>query len=71
MGAGAMIGAVADIPDAELLARAVRGARVLTGGASVQHPRWVAVMAAFGLGSTYACQLCRRFGLDPDEKVKR
>lgn len=45
--------------DAELVERAVRGAK---GG-----PRWVAVKKAFAVGSTSAHNLCRRFGLDPDE----
>lgn len=35
-----------------------------------RNPRWIAVMKTFGLGSTYAQQLCIRFGLDPDEKVR-
>lgn len=61
-------GTVADIPDAELLRRAVRGARC---AGPTPHYRWVAVMAAFALGSTYAAQLCRRFDLDPDEFVWR
>lgn len=34
-------------------------------------PRWVVIQEAFGLGSTYACQLCREFGFDPDEKIRR
>ncbi len=34
------------------------------------HYRWKAVMDTFGLGSTYAWQLCVRFGFDPDEKVR-
>jgi hypothetical protein len=61
-------GTVDDIPDAKLLERAVRGARPNRPG---RHPRWVAVVDTFALGSTYATQLCRRFGLDPDEQVKR
>lgn len=35
------------------------------------QPRWVAVMDTFGLGRTYACGLCERFGLDPSEKVRQ
>jgi len=62
---------VASIKDDELLARAVRNARDRSKRKSVKHPRWVAVMDAFALGSGYAQQLCRRFGLDPDEMVKR
>ena len=60
-----------DIPDDKLLQRAVRCARSHTARKGVKHPRWVAVMDAFGLGSTYAHQLCRRFDFDPDEMVRR
>lgn len=31
--------------------------------------RWVHVMELFGLGSTSATELCRRFQRDPDEMV--
>lgn len=62
---------VNSIPDADLLGRAVRNARDRQSRKGVRHPRWVAVMDSFALGSTYAQQLCRRFGLDPDEAVKR
>lgn len=58
---------VCEIPDEELLRRAVTNARK---GREYQ-PRWVAVMDSFMLGSTYAWQLCNRFGLDPDERVRR
>jgi hypothetical protein len=64
-------GTVSDIADNELLRRAVNGARARQYRKGCKHPRWVAVMDAFSLGSTYAVQLCRRFGLDPDEQVKR
>lgn len=60
---------VADLPDSELLGRSVRGAVLDARGRPA--PRWVCVMARFGLGSTYAGQLVRRFGLDPEETVKR
>lgn len=60
---------VASIPDEELLRRAVETARARPVGRRKPQPRWVAVMGAFMLGSTYAHQLCRRFGLDPDEEV--
>lgn len=59
---------VDDIPDTELLERAVRNARGRTGRI---NPRWIGVADTFGLGSTYSRQLVRRFGLDPDEKVRR
>lgn len=55
---------VDNISDSELVRRAVRTCRGKRRG-----PRWVAVMEMFGLGSTYAHQLCRKHGLDPDEKV--
>jgi hypothetical protein len=61
---------VADIPDAALLERAVRGARSDRYGRR-KHMRWVAVSEKFSLGSTYAHQLCRRFNLNPDEEVRR
>lgn len=62
-------GDVSDIPDTELLRRAVAGAlNRRTRGA---HTRLEAVMDAFALGSTYARQLCARFGFDPDEMVRR
>jgi hypothetical protein len=58
-------GDVNSIPDTELLCRAVRGAKFKIG-----QPRWTGVSDVFGLGSTYSAQLCRRFGMDPDE-IKR
>lgn len=57
------------IHDEQLLERAVRGARNSRSSASV--PRWVAVRDLFCVGSTTANGLCRRFGLDPDENVRR
>lgn len=55
---------VAAIPDAELLLRVVRA--VTRKRPRRQEFAWVAVKEAFGLGSTYAAQLCSRFGIDPD-----
>lgn len=52
--------------DSDLLSRAVRGARARTNGT---HERWVAVMDTFGLGSTYAVELCRIHHVDPHEEV--
>jgi hypothetical protein len=57
-------------PDDELLRRAISNARPVRdvrGGV----PRWKSVMDTCLLGSTYAWQLCERFGLNPDEKVRR
>lgn len=61
---------VRDISDEELLRRAVTNARANVPKARA-HYRWVAVMETFMLGSGFAMELCRRFGLDPDELVKR
>lgn len=62
---------VDDYADDKLLERAVRGCRHRDRRKGEKHPRWVAVQDMFALGSTYSHQLCRRFGLDPDEMVKR
>ena len=62
---------VSSIPDADLLARAVKSARSRHYNKRVKHPRWVAVKDAFELGSGYSMELCRRFGLDPEEEVAR
>ena len=62
---------VDDIPDTALIERAVKNCRDRKSRKGERHPRWVAVMDTFALGSTYAMQLCRRFNLDPDEQVKR
>lgn len=62
---------VHDIPDRELLRRAVNAARSDQFRKGSKHPRWVAIKEVFQLGSTYSWQLCRRFGLDGDEEVKR
>lgn len=70
MGAAVATGTVADIADAKLLERAVLSARDRSYRKGTPHPRWVAVMSAFALGSTYSHQLCRRFGLDPEEFVR-
>lgn len=64
-------GDVSDISDAELVSRAVRNARSHSHRKGASHPRWVAVMDIFALGSTHSRQLCERFGLDPDEQVRR
>lgn len=49
-----------------IVARAIQGARPHR---STQAPRWVAVQAVFGYGSTTSRELCRRYGFDPDEIV--
>lgn len=55
---------VNDIPDVELLARVVRSK-----GRGRKGPHWARVSRLFSLGSTYSAQLCRRFGVDPEEQV--
>ncbi len=62
---------VSSITDDELLRRAVLSARDSRYRKGIKHSRWVAVMSAFCLGSTFAHQLCARFGIDPDEQVRR
>lgn len=62
---------VADVPTRELLRRAVKNARDRTKRHGEKHPRWVAVMDTFALGSGYAHELCVMFGVDPDEMVAR
>ena len=61
---------VASIPDEKLLERAVRGCRSQVQDRRCKVARWVHVADTFALGSTYAHQLCARFGLDPSEAVK-
>lgn len=53
--------------DYELLERATRGAMQKRDF----RPRWCHVMDLFGVGSTVAQCLCRRFNLDPDEVWRR
>lgn len=60
---------VGSIPDETLLRRAATFRTPRTPGYGT--PRWSAVMDRFGLGSTYAWQLCIRLGLDPDAMVKK
>lgn len=61
---------VYDIPDNELLNRVLRSLQN-RGRGREKLPLWVIVGAKFALGSTYSFQLCRRFGLDPEQIVKR
>lgn len=60
-----------EVSDDKLLLRAVANCRSRNFNKGVKHPRWIAIMDTFALGSTYAHMLCRRFGYDPDEMVKR
>lgn len=59
---------VNDIPDNELLGRAVRDCR--RGRGRGRAPLWSVVSYRFALGSGYSAQLCRRYGLDPEERVR-
>lgn len=58
------------LSDEDLLKRAVANARVMR-GRTCYHERWIGVSDVFALGYTYSKQLCRRFGFNPDELVKR
>lgn len=62
-------GSVYDIADPELIRRAINSVRRPARRGGV--PLWNAVMGTFGLGSTYAAELCRRFDLDPDQPVRK
>jgi hypothetical protein len=59
---------VNDISDERHMRMAVQNCR--TPHRRGYHTRLGAVMWTFGLGSTYAAQLIRRFGFDPDEMVR-
>lgn len=55
-----------DYSDLAMVERAVRNARPHR---TTEAARWVAVKDVFGYGSTTSTELCRKFGLDPYEKV--
>lgn len=59
---------VNDIKDEDLIGRAVRECR--RGRGRQKIILWSKVSDRFALGSTYSIELCRRYGLDPDEMVK-
>jgi len=58
---------VREITDEQLVCRAVMNARPRGMG---DAPRWAAVMDTFGLGSTYAWELCEAHDLNPDDRVQ-
>lgn len=58
---------VAGLTDRQMLERAVTNAR--SHHRRGRHPRWLAVMEVFNVGSMDAKDLCKLFGLDPDEQV--
>lgn len=55
---------VAELED--LVSRAIRCSHRVT---SLKVPRWTCVKRVFSVGSTRAHELCRSYGLDPDETV--
>lgn len=62
----------AEPTDAQLLERVMRSIRFVRGSyPGANDPRWLLVSRLFALGSTSASELCRRFGLDPDEPIKQ
>lgn len=52
----------------QLVERAVRNVMPRTLGGN--EIRWSAISDAFGLGSTYSIELCKKFGLDPEEYIR-
>jgi len=60
-----------EIPDTELLRRVIASMSRRSGlNRFDSRPLWATVMDRFGLGSTYAWQLCQRFDFDPDQMVQ-
>lgn len=57
---------VPELSDAFLVERAVRCAEPPEATAML---RWAVIKRTFGVGSTVAKDLCRRFGLNPDEVI--
>lgn len=51
----------------ELVERAARNARPKVR----KRYRWAVLMDVFACGSTVAWNICKEFGLDPDEEIKR
>lgn len=64
-----VMNSVSSVPDDELLRRSVRFL-MRRGRGRYRAPLWSVVSKHFALGSGYSCELCRRFGLDPDQMVK-
>lgn len=62
------MGDVNDIPDAELIRRVIDRCKSKRRGR--KQPLWASVGDHFCLGSTYAAQLCRRFGFNPDAESR-
>jgi hypothetical protein len=66
-----MANSVTDMDAIKLIGRAVGNARARDSRNGQKHPRWVAVMDTFSLGSTFAQLACQVHGFDPDELVKQ
>lgn len=62
---------MSEISDEELLRRGVAGSRNHWFSPGAGHARWTAVSEQFAVTAIYARALCLRFGVDPDEMVKR
>lgn len=60
---------VSSIPDAELIRRVLASFKPVKSHGGI--PLWSKAMGVFGLGSTYAWQLCVRHGFDPDLMVRK
>lgn len=62
---------VNDIADAELIRRVIDACLIRPRSPRARTvPLWAKVGDRACLGSTYARQLCRRFGFNPDEQVR-
>ena len=55
----------------ELIGRAIKNARSRRYNKGAKHPRWVAVKDLLQLGTGFSMEICRYYGLDPDEEVSR
>lgn len=58
-----------EFTERELLERALRNIRGK--GLRGYNTRWIRVKETFGVGSGVANALCREFGLDPEEELRR
>jgi hypothetical protein len=66
-----MTGDVSDIPEGELIRRVLASLAMTPRTRRARRvPLWTKVMKHFGLGSTYAWQLCQRHDFDPDQQVR-
>ena len=57
---------VREITDEDLVSRAMKNLQNRGFGYA---PAWAIVMETFGLGSTYAHELCRNHNIDPDKQI--